>query len=43
MREGDFLSDAIGEVIDHSTSQLSDSDRAAIARYLKALPADATP
>lgn len=36
--DGDFLSDSMGEVIDHSTRHLSDEDRAAIASYLKSLP-----
>src|SRR3546814_1045099 len=30
--EGDFLSDAMGEVIENSTSHLSDSDLSAIAK-----------
>jgi mono/diheme cytochrome c family protein len=41
--EGDFLSDAMGEVIEHSTSRLSDSDLAAISKYLKSLSEQATP
>ena len=41
--DGDFLSDSMGEVIDNSTSHLSDSDLAAIAKYLKDLPPRATP
>lgn len=41
--DGDFLSDAMGEVIEHSTSRLSDADRTAIARYLKDLSPRSTP
>ncbi len=41
--EGDFLSDAMGEVIDNSTSRLSDADLAAIAKYIKELPPHPTP
>jgi mono/diheme cytochrome c family protein len=41
--DGDFLSDAMGEVIDNSTSRLSDEDLAAIAIYLKDLPPHAAP
>ena len=41
--EGDFLSDAMGEVIENSTSHLSDADRAAISKYLKDLPPPSTP
>lgn len=41
--EGDFLSDSMGEVIEHGTSRLSDSDLAAIAKYLKSLPPRPTP
>jgi mono/diheme cytochrome c family protein len=41
--EGDFLSDAMGEVIENSTSHLSDADLAAIAKYLKDLPPRSTP
>ena len=41
--EGDFLSDSMGEVIDNGTSHLSDTDLAAIARYLKDLPPKPTP
>ena len=41
--EGDFLSDAMGEVIDNSTSQLSDEDLAAISKYLKDLSPHTTP
>src|SRR3546814_11388347 len=41
--EGDFLSDAMGEVIENSTSHLSDSDLSAIAKYLKGLLAADAP
>lgn len=41
--DGDFLSDSMGEVIDNSTSRLSDQDLAAISKYLKDLPPHATP
>jgi len=41
--DGDFLSDSMGEVIDNSTSRLSDEDLSAIAKYLKDLPPHATP
>lgn len=41
--EGDFLSDSMGEVIEHGTSRLSDSDLAAIAKYLKDLPPRSAP
>src|SRR3546814_11881910 len=41
--EGDFLSDAMGEVIENSTSHLSDSDLSSIAKYLKGLPAADAP
>lgn len=41
--DGDFLSDSMGEVIDNGTSHLSDEDLAAIAKYLKSLPARPTP
>jgi mono/diheme cytochrome c family protein len=41
--DGDFLSDAMGEVIDNSTSRLSDEDLSAIAKYLKDLPPHVTP
>ncbi|HEY9548000.1 MAG TPA: cytochrome c [Kiloniellaceae bacterium] len=41
--DGDFLSDSMGEVIEHSTSRLTDADRAAIASYLKDLPPRSTP
>src|SRR3546814_16138323 len=40
--EGDFLRDAMGEVIENSTSHTSDSDLSAIAKYPKGFPA-ATP
>ena len=36
--EGDFLSDSMGEVIEHGTSHLSPDDLTAIAIYLKSLP-----
>lgn len=35
--DGDFLSDSMGEVIDESTSHLSDDDLSAISSYLKDL------
>jgi mono/diheme cytochrome c family protein len=41
--DGDFLSDAMGEVIENSTSRLTDGDLAAIAKYLKDLPPRSTP
>jgi mono/diheme cytochrome c family protein len=41
--DGDFLSDAMGEVIENSTSRLSDEDLAAISKYLKDLPPHSTP
>jgi len=41
--EGDFLSDSMGEVIEHGTSRLSDSDLAAIAKYIKSLPPSSAP
>jgi len=41
--EGDFLSDSMGEVIENSTSKLSDGDLSAIAKYLKDLPPRSTP
>ncbi|MGF1631470.1 MAG: c-type cytochrome [Kiloniellaceae bacterium] len=41
--DGDFLSDSMGEVIDNSTSRLTDDDLAAIAKYLKSLPPRSTP
>ena len=36
--EGDYLSDSMGEVIEHGTSHLSAEDLASIASYLKSLP-----
>jgi mono/diheme cytochrome c family protein len=41
--DGDFLGEAMGEVIENSTGKLTDQDLAAIASYLKSLPAAATP
>jgi mono/diheme cytochrome c family protein len=41
--DGDFLGDAMGEVIDNSTSRLTDEDLAAIAKYLKDLPPRPSP
>ena len=41
--DGDFLSDAMGEVIDNTTSRLTDADLAAISKYLKGLPPRSTP
>ncbi|HMA13460.1 MAG: c-type cytochrome [Bacteroidota bacterium] len=41
--EGDFLADSMGEVIEHGTSRLSDSDLAAIAKYIKDLPPRTAP
>jgi mono/diheme cytochrome c family protein len=35
--EGDFAGGEMAKVIDHSTSKLTDSDRAAVATFLKAL------
>ncbi|WP_421868016.1 c-type cytochrome [Motiliproteus sp.] len=35
MLDGDFFSGSMGKVVDNSTSQLSEADRAAIAVYLK--------
>lgn len=37
--EGDYLSDSMGEVVEHGTSHLSAEDLAAIANYLKSLSA----
>jgi len=37
--DGDYAGDAMAEVIDNSTSQLTKDDRRAIAVYLKSLPA----
>lgn len=39
MPDGDFAGGSMGPVIANSTSKLSDSDRRAIATYLKSLPA----
>ncbi len=36
--EGDYLSDSMGEVIEHGTSHLTADDLSAIAIYLKSLP-----
>ena len=36
---GDFVGGAMTEVVDHSTAMLSADDRAAIASYLKSIPA----
>lgn len=36
--EGDYLSDSMGEVIEHGTSHLTAEDLAAIAKYIKSLP-----
>ncbi|NIA70893.1 c-type cytochrome [Pelagibius litoralis] len=36
--EGDYLSDSMGEVIEHGTSHLTADDLTAIAIYLKSLP-----
>jgi len=41
--DGEFLGEAMGEVIENSTGKLTDQDMAAIANYLKSLPAVATP
>ncbi|BAV33648.1 cytochrome C [Sulfuricaulis limicola] len=37
--DGDFAGDAMAEIIDNSTSQLTGDDRRAIAVYIKSLPA----
>jgi len=37
--DGDFAGDLMADVIDHSTSHLTQEDRRAIAAYLKSLPA----
>lgn len=37
--DGDFAGDLMADVIDHSTSHLTEEDRRAIATYLKSLPA----
>jgi mono/diheme cytochrome c family protein len=37
--DGDFAGSAMAEVIDHSTGKLSDEDLAAIAKYLRSVPA----
>jgi mono/diheme cytochrome c family protein len=36
--DGDFLGDSMAEVVENSTSKLTDADREAIALYLKSLP-----
>ncbi len=36
--DGDFVGGAMGEVVDETTSQLTDEDRAAITEYLLSLP-----
>lgn len=41
--DGDFLGDSMGEVITNSTSQLTEDDLAAIAKYLKSLEPLPTP
>jgi mono/diheme cytochrome c family protein len=38
MPDGDFLGDSMVEVVENSTSKLTDADREAIALYLKSLP-----
>lgn len=41
--EGDYLSDSMGEVIEHGTSHLTADDLAAIAIFIKSLPAHSGP
>jgi hypothetical protein len=36
-REGDFVGGAMAEVVDESTSRLTDGDRAAVASFLRTL------
>lgn len=36
--DGDVVGSAMGEVVEHGSSRLTDDDRAAIAAYLKSLP-----
>ncbi len=36
--DGDFAGSAMADVIEHSTGRLTDADRRAIVRYLRALP-----
>ena len=41
--EGDYLSDSMGEVIEHGTSHLTAEDLAAISIFIKSLPAHSGP
>ena len=36
--DGDFVGGTMGEVVDETTSQLTEEDRAAMAEYLLSLP-----
>jgi mono/diheme cytochrome c family protein len=36
--DGDYVGSTMGEVVDHSTSKLTDGDRQAIVAYLLSLP-----
>lgn len=41
--DGDFLGSGMNEVVEHSTSKLTDDDRRAIAAFLKDIPPHPTP